>query len=66
MRDFQVKYDGSKLFKILFEEMISLSLKSNKIPYDILRYIAELLTRYNLKTNFNCDLDIFEIMKDLA
>lgn len=57
---------GNTLFKIVFEEMVFTALRSQYVAYYILKFIADTLSKYDLKKHFDCDLNIFNLMKELV
>jgi len=60
------KKQGEILFKLIFENMIFAVLKSQCMSYALLKFVADFLSKYNLKHHFECDLDIFNIMTELV
>jgi len=66
LKGFEEKVDANRLFNILFNHMIFGALNSKKGAFFILRTIGEIISKYNLAQDFNCDLNIFDIMKSLV
>jgi len=60
------KKESKLLLNLLFEEIIFLALKSQCASFVILRFFGELLYKFDLKRNFECDLNIFDIMTKLV
>jgi len=58
----QNKEACSGLFKLIFEEIIFLALRNPEPAFIILRFVLDFLDKYNLKTDFNCDIEIFNTM----
>jgi hypothetical protein len=66
LKAFDEKQESSKLFDILFNYMIFAALKSKRAAFSILKHIGEIISKYDLNEHFNCDLNIFDIMKSLV
>lgn len=53
---------SSKLFQILFEEITFEAIESTKPALRVLRVTAELIKTYDLKKQFDCSIDIFQLL----
>jgi len=56
------KKHSSKLFQILLEEITFEAIESTKPAFRTLKVTAELLKTYDLKKQFDCSIDIFQLM----
>ena len=57
---------GSRLFQILLEEMIFMALRSQCVAYVILQFIGDNILKHDLRQQFDCDINVFDIMKELV